>query len=164
MTDCLPGSSPASPLVWCLETETATQRWAQQLAPCLQPGLLMTLQGPLGAGKTTLVRALLRAMGVQGPIKSPTYTLLEMYAVSSLYLYHFDFYRINSPDELEEAGFREYFSKTALCLVEWPQRAGVWLPIPDLVLELELLEEKRRLVATPHSPSGKICLERAFHV
>ncbi len=149
---------------WTLDTEAATQRWAQQLAPCLYPGLLVTLQGPLGAGKTTVVRALLRALGVQGQIKSPTYALLEMYAVSRLYLYHFDFYRISSSEELEEAGFRDYFSGTGVCFVEWPQRAGAWLPVPDVAIELEIMEEKRKLVATSHTPIGQSCLERAFHV
>lgn len=159
-----PFSTRQMPTDWYLANETDTQRWAQQLAPCLHPGLLITLEGPLGAGKTMLVRAILRTLGVQGQIKSPTYALLEMYAVSSLYLYHFDFYRINSSDELEEAGFREYFSGTGICFVEWPQRAGAWLPVPDVAIELDLLEEKRRLVATPHTPSGKLCLDRAFPV
>lgn len=149
---------------WRLEDEAATGLWAHQLAPQLHAGLLITLQGALGAGKTTLVRALLRALGVQGQIKSPTYALLEIYAVSSLYLYHFDFYRISSSEELEEAGFRDYFSGAGICFVEWPQRAGTWLPSPDVAIELEFQEENRRLVAIPHSPSGKKCLERAFDV
>jgi tRNA threonylcarbamoyladenosine biosynthesis protein TsaE len=101
-------------------------------------GLVIYLDGDLGAGKTTLVRALLRALGHRGPVKSPTYALVELYEVSSLYLYHFDFYRFNDPSEFLEAGLDEYFQGMGICLVEWPEKAAGYLPPPDLRLALHV--------------------------
>ena len=123
--------------------------------------MLVLLKGELGAGKTTLVRAVLRALGVEGNIKSPTYPVLETYNVSSLYLYHFDFYRIKSHSELEDAGFRECFGGSGLCFVEWPEKAGEWLPAADVTLELRTTEgEGRKLTMTAGSLLGRQCLER----
>jgi tRNA threonylcarbamoyl adenosine modification protein YjeE len=96
-----------------LPDEAATQRLGQSLAPALQPGMVIFLEGDLGAGKTTLVRALIRALGHPGPVKSPTYSLVEVYVISSLYLYHFDFYRFESPEEFLDAGLDEYFNDNA---------------------------------------------------
>ena len=143
-----------------LPHEAATIAWGERFAGALVPGMLVTLQGELGAGKTTLVRSVLRALGVQGAIKSPTYPLLETYNVSRLYLYHFDFYRIKSPSELEEAGMRECFSSSGLCFVEWPERAEGWLPAADVVVALQMEGQGRKLVARAYSQSGKQCLER----
>ncbi len=140
----------------------ATESWARQFAACLKPGMLILLKGDLGAGKTTLVRAVLRALGVEGNIKSPTYPVLETYNVSSLYLYHFDFYRIKSHSELEDAGFRECFGGTGLCFVEWPERAGGWLPAEDVLIELRTEGEGRKLTITAGSLLGRQCLERIF--
>ncbi len=120
--------------------------------------MVVTLAGDLGAGKTTLVRGVLRAFDIQGPVKSPTYTLVEPYAVSSLYLYHFDFYRLTDPEEWEAAGFREYFRDDAICLAEWPERAGSLLPRADLNLQLEVVDAGRRCVATALSERAEPCL------
>lgn len=125
--------------------------------------MLVALRGDLGAGKTTLVRSVLRALGVSGRIKSPTYPLLETYNVSSLYFYHFDFYRIKDPSELEDAGFREYFSGPGLCFVEWPERAGDWLPAPDVTLTLLVEDAGRTLLAASGSDLGRECLERMYN-
>lgn len=138
------------------------ETWGEGFASALRPGCLVALQGELGAGKTTLVRAILRSLGVTGRIKSPTYPLLETYNVSSLYLYHFDFYRIKKPSELEEAGFRECFSGEGFCFVEWPERAGSWLPAPDVTLTLFVEDEGRTLMVTPGSNLGRECLDRLF--
>lgn len=143
-----------------LPDQDATEAWGKKLAVVLKPGLVMGLKGPLGAGKTTLVRALLRGLGVTGHIKSPTYALLEIYEVSRLYLYHFDFYRINSIYELEDAGFREYFNAQGLCFVEWPERALDWLPPVDIWLELEPDGVGRRLTVSAGTVEGVACLER----
>ena len=127
-------------------------------------GLQVQLMGNLGAGKTTLVRATLRALGHGGRVRSPTYTLVEPYAVErpdgELELYHFDLYRFTDPAEWADAGFREYFDSGAICLVEWPQRAGTLLGVPDLVFSLDVEGEGRLLVARAFSESGKACLQR----
>jgi len=141
-----------------LPDEAATQRLGEILAPLLQPGLVVFLEGDLGAGKTTLSRALIRALGHTGPVKSPTYSLVEVYVVSSLYLYHFDFYRFESPEEFLDAGFDEYFNPTSVCLVEWPERAAGCVPPPDLRLRLHHAGVGRLLEAVADSPKGLACL------
>ena len=100
-------------------------------------GALIYLSGDLGAGKTTLSRGLLRGLGFTGRVKSPTYTLVELYVISRLNLYHFDFYRFGEPEEWQEAGFRDLFNETNICLVEWPEKAGELLPVPDLKIILK---------------------------
>ena len=104
------------------------------------------LRGELGAGKTTFVRHLLQALGVQGRIKSPTYTVLEPYALPGLAISHFDFYRFTDAREWEDAGFREAFAAPGLKLAEWPQKAEAVLPTPDLRIELEIVDDRRRRV------------------
>jgi tRNA threonylcarbamoyladenosine biosynthesis protein TsaE len=127
------------------------------------PGLQVQLIGELGAGKTTLVRATLRALGHAGRVRSPTYTLVEPYSLATetgpLELYHFDLYRFADPAEWADAGFREYFDAGAICLVEWPQRAGGLLGVPDLEFTLEQEGEGRVLIARAFSETGKSCLE-----
>jgi tRNA threonylcarbamoyladenosine biosynthesis protein TsaE len=104
------------------------------------------LDGALGAGKTTFVRHLLRALGVAGRIKSPTYTVLEPYALPGLAVSHFDFYRFDDPREWEDAGFREVFAQPGLKLAEWPQRAAGKLPLPDLRLSIAIEGDTARNV------------------
>ena len=128
-------------------------------------GLHVQLLGDLGAGKTTLVRATLTGLGHAGRVRSPTYTLVEPYALAreagELELYHFDLYRFADPSEWLDAGFREYFDAGAICLVEWPQKAGALLGTPDLVFALEPIDGDRRLLdARAYSDSGKACLGR----
>lgn len=127
-------------------------------------GLNIYLSGELGAGKTALVRAMLRALGHAGRVRSPTYTLLEPYSLpsvtGSLDVYHFDLYRFTDPSEWDAAGFREYFDSGALCLVEWPEQAAGALPAPDLTLTLHTRNDGRRLSAQAFSEIGKQCLER----
>ncbi len=149
---------------------TRTQSGVERFA-----GLQVQLIGDLGVGKTTLVRATLRALGHAGRVKSPTYTLVEPYALDTasgpLELYHFDLYRFADLAEWADAGFREYFNAGAVCLVEWPQQAGGLLGVPDLVFQLSLPdvdsspgnsneEEGRVLTARAFSETGKTCLER----
>ena len=108
------------------------------LAAGLVPGMVIWLEGDLGAGKTTLVRGLLRAAGDSGPVKSPTYTLVEVHVVSGLNFYHFDFYRFNQAEEYLDAGLDEYFSESGICLVEWPDKAAPYLPAADMRIELRV--------------------------
>ncbi len=119
--------------------EQACERFAGSLAlvSALWPSTTIALDGPLGAGKTTLVRHLLRALGVQGRIKSPTYAVMEPYVLAQGAVSHFDFYRFNDPHEWVDAGFRDVFAAPGLKLMEWPEKAAAMLPTPDLLITLE---------------------------
>ena len=141
--------------------ELATQTFAQALAGrAAIADALIELNGDLGAGKTTFVRHLLAALGVQGRIKSPTYAVVEPYTLETgLSIWHFDFYRFNDPREWEEAGFRDIFASPGLKLVEWPDKAGEYLPQADLVLAIEVQDdETRQVTLTAHSDIGKALL------
>ncbi len=119
-----------------LEDTTAL---AARLAPVwAKRGGVVYLEGPLGAGKTTFVRALLAALGHQGTVKSPTYTLVETYRIGPHLVHHFDFYRFADPEEFASGGFEEYFDPPALVLVEWPQKAQPYLPAADWTVRLAL--------------------------
>lgn len=141
-----------------LPDEKATAAFAQRLAHALRPGLVIYLRGDLGAGKTTLVRALLQALGYQGRVKSPTYTLVESYEVKGLHLRHFDLYRFRDADEWEEAGFRDEFDARNICLVEWPDQATGLLPDADISLTFEILQDGREIFLHAYSEAGKQCL------
>lgn len=116
------------------------------------------LRGDLGAGKTSFARAFLRAAGVTGRIKSPSYALLESYNLSNLYLYHFDFYRFSESREWVDAGFRDILYSDGVVLIEWPERAGNLLPPPDLDIHIEYAESGRYASLTPYSDKGKLWL------
>lgn len=162
---------PAFPAVeLALPDADATSLFGQALAhavqrhidPITQHGLQLNLSGDLGAGKTSLVRALLRALGVSGPVKSPTFALLEPYSVSSLDFYHFDFYRFADPAEFGSSGFRELFGPGRICAIEWPERAGPRLPTADLSIALCMDGEGRRASLTAASELGHACLTSAI--
>ena len=104
------------------------------------------LHGPLGAGKTTYARHLLHALGVEGRVKSPTYTVMEPYQVATLAIAHFDFYRFDDPQEWEDAGFRDVFAAPGLKLAEWPEKAAGLLPVADLQIHIEPLDGDLRSV------------------
>jgi tRNA threonylcarbamoyladenosine biosynthesis protein TsaE len=142
-----------------LPDEAATLRLGAALAKALQPGLRIYLTGELGAGKTTLVRGVLHALGHQGRVKSPSYTLVELYSLSRLYLYHFDFYRFNNPTEWGEAGFRDEFASRAVCMVEWPEKAAGVIPPADVRIELQPVEAGRDVRLIADSEPGRRCLE-----
>jgi len=141
-----------------LPDAAATEALGAALAPGVAPGRVLHLRGDLGVGKTTVVRGVLRALGHDGKVKSPTYTLVEPYALSSLNLYHFDFYRLKNAAEWESSGFREYFGPQAACLVEWPERVGPVLGIPDLELRLEFAPPGRRASLSANTPAGQVWL------
>jgi tRNA threonylcarbamoyladenosine biosynthesis protein TsaE len=145
-------------LVW--PDEVATQAFATALAG--QPGLgqaVIELRGELGAGKTTLVRHLLRALGIQGRVKSPTYAVVEPYELPGLGIWHFDFYRLNDPREWEDAGFRDIFAGPGLKLAEWPDKAAGYMPTADLVINLAVRDdETREACLTAQSPLGAMLL------
>jgi len=143
-----------------LPTEAATAALGTAIAPTLLAGMIIYVRGQLGAGKTTLVRGILTALGVKDRIKSPTYTLVEPYSVSSLYLYHFDFYRLRHPDEWVDAGFRDYFSSGAVCLVEWPDKAGAQLSAADMTIDLATAGDARKATLSADTEAGINCLRR----
>jgi tRNA threonylcarbamoyladenosine biosynthesis protein TsaE len=151
-----------------LPDAAATTRVGAALAPALAGGMVVALQGDLGAGKTTLARGVLRALGVSGPIKSPSYALVEHYPLSSIYFYHLDFYRFENPAEWETAGLAECFRTDSVCLIEWPERVAALLPPFDLTLALSpapSTRDGRTLVARANSEPGKRCMsaiEAAF--
>ena len=138
--------------------EAATQAFAQRLAsyPALRNAFI-ALHGDLGAGKTTLVRHLLHALGVQGRIKSPTYAVVEPYELPGLALWHFDFYRFADPQEWEEAGFRDIFSSPGIKLAEWPEKVASMLPVADVDIRLITLDDgARQVVITGNTPTGAV--------
>ena len=149
--------------------ETRTQSWPNEAACTASAAALarhaslqdafIELHGPLGAGKTTFVRHLLHALGVQGRVKSPTYAVLEPYdpqhAGAPFPIWHFDFYRFDDPQEWEDAGFRDVFASPGLKLAEWPEKAAGLLPEADLRIHIEPLADERREVRfTAHTPLG----------
>jgi tRNA threonylcarbamoyladenosine biosynthesis protein TsaE len=151
----------ASNLNFELPEEAATLALGAALASGARPGLVLYLSGELGAGKTTLVRGLLRALGHPGKVKSPTYALVELYTVSGLSLYHFDFYRFNDPNEWLSSGFREAFNPETMCIVEWPERATGLLSPPDLSITLKYSDAGRNALLEAHSPAGEDWLASA---
>lgn len=120
--------------------------------------MVVYLRGDLGAGKTTLVRGLLHALGYTGRVKSPTYTLIEQYEAGGLNLRHFDLYRFRDPEEWESAGFRDEFNASNVCLVEWPQQAAGLLPAPDLEISFAILPQGRTIELHAHTARGTQCL------
>ena len=152
----------ADHLTLALPDEAATLALGAALAAHLAPGMVIWLEGDLGAGKTTLVRGLLRAAGESGPVKSPTYTMLEVHPLSGLHFYHFDFYRFNQAEEYLDAGLDEYFSGSGVCLVEWPDKAAPYLPPADMRIELRVAPgaqgDARIAVITAGSERGRTCL------
>jgi tRNA threonylcarbamoyladenosine biosynthesis protein TsaE len=153
---------------YALPDEQATGRLGTALARAIDgesasiraQGLVIALSGELGAGKTSLVRAALRALGVTGAIKSPSFALLEPYVVSSLNFYHFDFYRLADSAEFSAAGFRDMFGPAAICVIEWPEKAGRQSPAADLRIALQVADEGRHAVLTAASELGATCLQR----
>jgi tRNA threonylcarbamoyladenosine biosynthesis protein TsaE len=141
-----------------LDDDAATLDFGRRLARCLQPGMVIYLRGDLGAGKTSLARGILRGLDYGNKVKSPTYTLVEAYKLSRLYLYHFDFYRLDDPGAWIDAGFREYFNEQSVCLVEWPEKAGSTLPAPDLDITLELPDAGRDMRIVARTETGRRCL------
>lgn len=139
----------------------AMQTWGARVGACLAPAAIIYLQGDLGAGKTTLVGGVLRARGHVGAAKSPTYTLVEPYALgavgtlSELQLYHFDLYRLRDPEELEFLGIRDYVAAGATLLIEWPERGAGLLPSADLTVAIALNDSARELTLHAHTAAGE---------
>ncbi len=137
------------PQEFVIPDEKAMMQLGGAIGDQFSDGGIVLLKGDLGAGKTTLVRGLLRHLGYQGIVKSPTYTLVEPYQIDSRLIYHFDLYRLGDPEELEYMGGRDYWDSDALCLIEWPEKATGYLPPADLELMIlhdpEGIPDRRRV-------------------
>jgi tRNA threonylcarbamoyladenosine biosynthesis protein TsaE len=147
-----------------LADESATAAFGAALARAIAPGLVLYLHGDLGAGKTALTRALLHAAGHRGTVKSPTYTLSEPYRITlggqSVNVIHFDLYRMASPEEFLDAGFREEFDGHNICIVEWPEKGAPVLPPPDVDVRLRVAGLGREVELQALSDLGQLCLDR----
>ncbi|HTT07885.1 MAG TPA: tRNA (adenosine(37)-N6)-threonylcarbamoyltransferase complex ATPase subunit type 1 TsaE [Gammaproteobacteria bacterium] len=120
-----------------IRSARAMESLGRRLAAVTAPGAVIFLQGELGAGKTTLVRGFLRALGVISAVKSPTYTLVEPYSTAAGPVMHVDLYRLKDPRELEYSGLRDHFNGETICLIEWPERGEGVLPVPDLRIGID---------------------------
>lgn len=164
MSESMPESlSLLIPITLDLADEAASVALGEALGRLLEatPGAVaIYLQGDLGAGKTTLSRGILRALGHRGAVKSPTYTLVEIYELAGRQLYHFDLYRLGNPEELEYMGIRDYFTGDSICLIEWPARGQGVLPNADLLIELALWQQGRRAILTPQTERGRALLQQ----
>ncbi len=125
-----------------------------RLAPALRAGMMLHLHGELGAGKTTLIRGILRGLGHTGAVKSPTYTLVEPYQMNGLPVFHFDLYRLKDPEELEFLGIRDYLEGQGVCLVEWAERGAGVLPAADVEITIQRSGDGRQVQFLTHTASG----------
>lgn len=146
--------------VLALPNESATQALGAAVARACIQATTLYLQGELGAGKTTFCRGFLTALGHQGSVKSPTYTLVESYSLPPWQIYHFDLYRIVEPAELELIGIRDYQQDNAILLIEWPQQGGELIPEADITLQFRTHSTGRQVRLQAHSPQGKQHLQR----
>jgi len=153
-------SADDSGITLTLADENATLNCARRLAHVIVPGCVIYLHGNLGAGKTTLVRGLLQALGYTGRVKSPTYTLLEPYQIDGWQLRHFDLYRMNSAFEWEQAGFNDEVDGSNVFLIEWPEQAAGQLPAADIEVTFEILNQGRTVILRAISPKGVGCLKQ----
>lgn len=155
-----------------LADEKATIAFGQTFAKHCPAGLTVYLYGDLGAGKTTLVRGLIQSFLPDVKVKSPTYTLVEDYDLSTVkqntnqlkHIFHFDLYRLGDPEELEYIGGRDYFSDDAVCLIEWPQRGEGWLPQADVEITLEYQPDGRNIILASKSKAGEGFVDRLNQV
>ncbi|MEA3237968.1 tRNA (adenosine(37)-N6)-threonylcarbamoyltransferase complex ATPase subunit type 1 TsaE [Pseudomonas mosselii] len=138
-----------------LADEPATVAFGAKLAEVTKGHGVIFLEGDLGAGKTTLSRGLIRGLGHEGPVKSPTFTVVEPYEIGDIRAFHFDLYRLLDPEELEFMGIRDYFEGDALCLFEWPDKGAGVLPKPDLTITISPQAGGRSLNLSPQGARGE---------
>jgi len=143
-----------------LADEAQTLQFAAAVANCIEPKTVIYLCGDLGAGKTCFARGFIQALGHNGTVKSPTYTLVEEYELSQHKIYHFDLYRLDDPEELEFIGIRDYIRSEAILLIEWPKRGEGFIPEPDLIIDFEYHQQGRRVNVQSNSLIGVQFIEK----
>lgn len=148
-----------SALTFDIAAESDMEAFGARLAVALRAGDVVFIRGVLGAGKTTLVRGVLRGLGLRGAVKSPTFTLVEPYGFDAFTVNHFDLYRLKSAEELEFMGIRDYLRGDGVCLIEWPERGENVLPEPDLDVMIEAVHHGRTVSLTAHRPRGGAILK-----
>ena len=144
-----------------LEGERKMQDFGAQLASVISQvdaPLLILMNGDLGAGKTTISRGILQGLGHDGAVKSPTYTLVEPYQLGLGKIYHFDLYRLLDPEELEHIGFSDYLLEAKLCIIEWPENGGNYIPQPDITVDIKLHESGRLVTLDSNTDTGMQCI------
>ena len=144
-----------------LEGERKMENFGAQLAAVIgtiDTPLLILMNGDLGAGKTTISRGILQGLGHQDAVKSPTYNLVEPYQLDLGKIYHFDLYRLIDPEELEHIGFSDYLSEAKLCIIEWPENGGSYIPQPDISIDIGVYQSGRRLTLNSATESGNRCI------
>lgn len=142
-------------LTLALSDEYQSELFAVKIVPFLSSPLILSFSGEIGAGKTTFIRAMLRALGITTAVKSPTFSLVESYECANFYLHHFDLYRIHDETELEYIGFRDYFREDSVCCIEWPERAGYFLEKIDMNFAFAMNGGGRLLTIKATSPAGE---------
>ena len=146
-----------------LDGEQAMVNYGHVLATAIAQAnapLLILLNGDLGAGKTTISRGILQGLGYCGAVKSPTYTLVEPYDLEIGKVFHFDLYRLMDPEELEHIGFSDYLSQANLCIIEWPENGGSYIPQADIKIDISQYESGRKLTLTSNTDVGVQCLNQ----
>ena len=150
-----------------LKDESSQLELAASIASHTPPGSVIFLLGELGTGKTTLARGFLQSLGFKGNVKSPTYTLVEPYRIGTQQVYHFDLYRLGSPDELEYVGGRDYFDDESICLIEWPEKAQGYLPLADLTCCLNYQKQSgipgRHCLISAKTSKGRSIIQSLFN-
>lgn len=138
-----------------LLNEEASEAFALRLANCLTAPSILAFSGEIGTGKTTIIRAMLKNQGIKSAIKSPTFSLVESYSCADFMIHHFDLYRLNSEEELEYLGFRDYFSEHTICCIEWAEHAGKALPNVDIRFKLTIKGAGRAMQIEALSAAGE---------